>query len=74
MTGGPGRREGENSCPGQGPASSHWAAILFFQGSWTRWRAPTSHPCRESPETSLLRSLLLGFLPPCSMPQPRLSR
>ncbi|XP_045354323.1 protein YIPF3 isoform X5 [Leopardus geoffroyi] len=41
-------------------------------GSWTRWRAPTSRLCRGSLETSLPRSLLLGFLPPCSMPQPRL--
>ncbi|XP_063094890.1 protein YIPF3 isoform X2 [Cavia porcellus] len=42
-------------------------------GSWTRWRAPTSRPCRESPGTSPVCSLLPGFPPPYSMPQPRLS-
>lgn len=44
-----------------------------WQGSWTRWRAPTSRPCRESPGTSPVCSLLPGFPPPYSMPQPRLS-
>ncbi|KAM6183150.1 protein YIPF3 isoform 3-T3 [Erethizon dorsatum] len=43
-------------------------------GSWTRWRAPTSHLCRESPGMSPVCSLLPGFLPLCSMPQPRLLR
>lgn len=45
-------REGQGR-PGQDPANPHYSCILLLQGSWTRWRAPTSClPYRGSPETS----------------------
>lgn len=54
------------------PTLAHFPSSSF-QGSWTRWRAPTSRPYRGSPETSLPHYLLPGFPPPCSTPQPGLS-